>query len=138
RERRSDIMLLVDKFIETQSSRGEREIRGVSPGGRLVLEGYDWPGNVRELQNVIEYAFAMGEGPILTESDLPPELLGEEPGPRLANLPRSRGGSAGSPEAERIAVALERAAGHRGRAAQSLGMSRATLWRKMKQHGLLD
>lgn len=138
RERRSDIMLLVDKFIEMQSSRGEREIRGVSPGGRLVLERYDWPGNVRELQNVIEYAFAMGEGPILTESDLPPELLGEEPGPRLANRPRSTGASAASPEVERIAVALERAAGHRGRAAQSLGMSRATLWRKMKQYGLLD
>ncbi|MDH3202168.1 MAG: sigma 54-interacting transcriptional regulator [Myxococcales bacterium] len=138
RERRSDIMLLVDKFIEMQSSRGEREIRGVSPGGRLVLERYDWPGNVRELQNVIEYAFAMGEGPILTESDLPPELLGEEPGPRLANRPRSRAARAGSLEADRIAVALERAAGHRGRAAQSLGMSRATLWRRMKQHGLLD
>jgi transcriptional regulator with PAS, ATPase and Fis domain len=138
RERRSDIMLLVDKFIEMQSRRGEREIRGVSPGGRLVLEGYDWPGNVRELQNVIEYAFAMGQGPILTESDLPPELLGEEPGPRLANRPRPRKVHTGSPEAERIAVALERAAGHRGRAAQSLGMSRVTLWRKMKQYGLLD
>ncbi len=137
RERRSDIMLLVDKFIEMQRGRGEREIRGVSPGGRLVLERYDWPGNVRELQNVIEYAFAMGEGPILTESDLPSELLGEEPGPRVANRPRAKRLNA-PPEAERIAVALERAAGHRGRAAQSLGMSRATLWRKMKQYGLLD
>ncbi len=137
RERRSDIMLLVDKFIEMQRGRGEREIRGVSPGGRLVLERYDWSGNVRELQNVIEYAFAMGEGPILTESDLPSELLGEEPGPRVANRPRAKRLNA-PPEAERIAVALERAAGHRGRAAQSLGMSRATLWRKMKQYGLLD
>ncbi len=137
RERRSDIMLLVDKFIEMQRGRGEREIRGVSPGGRLVLERYDWPGNVRELQNVIEYVFAMGEGPILTESDLPSELLGEEPGPRVANRPRAKRLNA-PPEAERIAVALERAAGHRGRAAQSLGMSRATLWRKMKQYGLLD
>ena len=136
RDRRRDIMLLVDKFIESQRGRGERELRGVSPGGRLALEQYDWPGNVRELQNVIEYAFAMGEGPVLTESDLPAELLGEEPGPRLAN--RSDRTNTASAEAERIAMALERAAGHRGRAAQSLGMSRATLWRKMKQHGLLD
>lgn len=138
RERRADIMLLVHRFIDRQSIRGEREILGVSPGGRLVLERYDWPGNVRELQNVIEYAFAMGEGPILTESDLPSELLGEEPGPQLANRPRWGARGAISPEAERIAVALERAAGHRGRAAQSLGMSRATLWRKMKQYRLLD
>jgi len=137
RERRSDIMLLVDKFIEAKRGDGERQVRGVSPGGRLALERYDWPGNVRELQNVIEYAFAMGEGPILTESDLPPELLGQEPGPRLANRPQGGLGAETSQEAQRIATALERAAGHRGRAAQSLGMSRATLWRKMKQYGLL-
>ncbi len=135
RDRPADIMLLVEKFIAEQSEPGEREIRGVSPGGRRALEQYEWPGNVRELQNVVEYAFAMGEGPILTESDLPPELLGEEPGPRLANRMAREPGA--SPEADRISVALERAAGHRGRAAQSLGMSRATLWRKMKQYGLL-
>jgi transcriptional regulator with PAS, ATPase and Fis domain len=135
-ERKGDIILLAEKFIEQASVRGEREIRGISPGGRRMLEQYDWPGNVRELQNAIEYAFAMGEGPILTESDLPPEVRGEATGPTLRNRP-AREPSASSSEAERISVALERAAGHRGRAAQSLGMSRATLWRKMKEHGLL-
>ena len=138
RDRKADIALLAEKFIDLHRERGGREIRGLSPGGRRLLENYDWPGNIRELQNAIEYAFAMGQGPILTESDLPPELRGEEPGPQLSNASPRRNERGTSPEAERISVALERAAGHRGRAAQSLGMSRATLWRKMKHYGLLD
>ena len=117
----------------------DRLVRSARYGALAALVSYDWPGNVRELQNVVEYATVMGEGPVLTEADLPPEVRGYEasevrvttPDPELsarrAELP---------PEARRLLNALERAGGHMSRAAASLGMSRTTLWRKLKKHGL--
>ncbi len=96
------------------------------------LLAYPWPGNVRELRNVIEYAFAIGEGPTITADELPPELRGEAPrrSARLQDL---------SPQDEdraRIIEALRSAGGLKSRAAELLGISRTTLWRKMREHRL--
>ncbi len=106
-----------------------------------LLQTYDWPGNVRELRNVLEYAFAIGDGPLLVESDLPPEILSPLPADEMSGAPVGSSAPPAeaaprSPEAARIVRALERAGGSRARAAQSLGMSRVTLWRRMKQMGL--
>ena len=84
----------------------------------------------------MEYAFVMGDGPILQEADLPPEIRGEEEGAPKANVPGDV--DAATPQGERILRALERAGGHRGRAAAILGMSRSTLWRRMRDLGLLE
>jgi len=81
---------------------------------------------VRELHNAVEYAFALGAESVLGVTDLPPELRGEAP-------PSHRSPGA---EREQIRRALEQAGGRKGEAAQSLGISRSTLWRKLKQHGL--
>jgi transcriptional regulator with PAS, ATPase and Fis domain len=133
RARREDVAVLVERFLARLSD-DERKIEHVSAGAMRLLESYDWPGNVRELQNVVEHAFVMGDGPVLLESDLPPELRGEESHAARANVPPPTSGR--TPEETRIRRALERVGGHRGRAAAILGMSRSTLWRKMRSYGL--
>ena len=144
RLRPGDITLLAERAVDELNARGGRRIERISQGARKLLEGHDWPGNVRELRNVLEYAYAIGEGPILVEADLPPELVSPEAqGSELvlsANRPppadvvaRSARSAA---EATRIRRALERAGGHRDRAARSLGLSRSTLWRRMRELGL--
>ena len=79
----------------------------------------------------------IGDGAVLHESDLPPEVTGAvvEGGARTVNAPVS-GDRSEPAETRRIRVALDRASGNRERAAQILGMSRVTLWRRMKQLGL--
>jgi len=153
RARRGDIIFLLNHFIQERNTRGGRTIERISPGARALLERHPFPGNIRELKNIVEYAFVIGEGPVLVEADLPPELsdLGPEPeGPEAANVPPelpltetdqeavvdSLPGGALSHEASRILRAIERAGGNRDRAAKMLGISRVTLWRKMRALGL--
>lgn len=162
RERRQDIELLAWRFItEIQPDTG-RTIARISRPALSALETYAWPGNVRELRNVIEYALVMGEGPIIKDTDLPDEVTaGDEPGvslplnqsrienetpiagdppvsePSERTTHTSDATSAMPPEARKLLTALERAGGHHGRAAQSLGVSRVTLWRKLRRLGLV-
>jgi transcriptional regulator with PAS, ATPase and Fis domain len=138
RARRGDVALLLQRFIEERNLKGPRRVERIAPVTARILEAYDWPGNIRELRNVIEYAFAIGEGPILVPSDLPPELAeptrfaDDAPAPDAALAPPA----AVDGEAARIVRALERSAGSRERAAKILGISRVTLWRRMKALGL--
>lgn len=139
RERRGDILLLALRFIEAKNALGERHIARITPSAKRALEEYDWPGNVRELQNAVEYAFVMGEGPMLTEADLPPEVRGEVLVEKDAeDVPASTGrrDPEERAEAERILAALEKAGGSRQKAAHALGISRVTLWRKLRALGI--
>jgi transcriptional regulator with PAS, ATPase and Fis domain len=143
RERRGDVMLLAQKMIEELNRRGGRQVVRIAPAARAILEGYAWPGNVRELRNVLEYAYVVGEGPVLLPSDLPPELtepdpesLGDPSASVVANVPPPVRQPGDSPEVVRIRRALERAGGCREQAARMLGMSRVTLWRRMKSLGI--
>jgi transcriptional regulator with PAS, ATPase and Fis domain len=131
-ERRGDVELLTDRLIEELNRDGGRSVERVARDARDALERYPWPGNVRELRNALEYAYVIGEGPVLVAADLPPELLGGEADGAI-NAPPALGGG----EVARIRLALERAGGSRDRAAKILGISRATLWRRMREHGLL-
>ncbi|HEX4515924.1 MAG TPA: helix-turn-helix domain-containing protein, partial [Polyangiaceae bacterium] len=94
---------------------------------------HDWPGNVRELRSVIEAAFAIGDGPVLVENDLPREILT----PHVVEVTAVNVG-ASNDETARIQRALESTSGDRLRAAAILGMSRTTLWRRMRALGLLQ
>jgi DNA-binding NtrC family response regulator len=137
RERPDDVELLAQHFLETHP--GAHGVKHIAPGALDTLVGHDWQGNVRELQNVIEYAIVMGSGSVITEADLPPELRGEEPGGLAVTVPDSHLEEAAAdlpPEARRLMNALERNSGHMGRAAASLGISRTTLWRRLKKHGI--
>jgi transcriptional regulator with PAS, ATPase and Fis domain len=141
RDRPGDVMLLATRLIERLNQRGGRRVESIAPAARALLEGHDFPGNVRELQNVLEYAYVIGEGPTLQDSDLPPELSDPtgtgEAVPFTANVPPPLSiEPAASSEAARILRALERAGGSRDRAAKVLGYSRVTLWRRMRALGL--
>ncbi len=109
RDRKADISLLARHFVDERNKTSERAIQRISPGACDALEAYEFPGNVRELQNAVEYAFVMGEGPIMTETELPPELRGEEPGAHsTVNEPATADAELPT-EARRILRALDRA-----------------------------
>ena len=136
RERGEDILLLTRYLIHTLNERLQsliqRRVVGLSPEAELAIANYAWPGNIRELSNALEYAIIMGDSPSIEFKDLPPELQGEGPiesiRPEVNHQQSERG---------TILRALATYQGNRGEAAKLLGISRATLWRKMKQHGLL-
>ncbi len=135
RERPEDIEPLVNKFIGALNAASTgRHVERVSQQALATLRRHSFPGNVRELQNVLQYAFLLGEGPVLSEGELPDEV--RFPDREDAALPPHLSGL--PPEARRIARALERAAGSRSGAAKTLGISRSTLWRRMKEFGLGD
>ncbi len=132
RARREDIPLLVHHFMADHSKAFHREIRDIAQDALHRLMEYGWPGNVRELKNAIEHAFVTVNGDCLTLWDLPPEVQ---------RLPTTRSLKSLSPNAEpslhpdeeaRIVKALQQAKGNKTEAARLLGMSRVTLWKKIK------
>ena len=144
RERRGDVELLLWHLVHRQNERSVRTIAQVQPEAMRALLDHPWPGNVRELQNVVQYAFAVGRGPVLRLDELPPEFR-EDPAPPAAVRPAAARAAALGPlgfgedpeaEAEAIRDALERAGGHVGEAARLLGMSRPTFWRHRKRLGI--
>jgi transcriptional regulator of acetoin/glycerol metabolism len=132
RERKEDIAVLCDKLTSDLNRSKRRKIEHVSPHALSVLEAYDWPGNIRELHNVLLYAYAMGEGPVLQASDLPPELLSLD----TPSAERQDDAAAQSGETQRFRDALARTHGNKNEAAKLLGMSRVTLWRRLRALGL--
>jgi transcriptional regulator with PAS, ATPase and Fis domain len=140
RARPADVGLLAQKIIEELNRQGGRQIARVAPAALAALTSYPWPGNVRELRNALEYAFVIGEGPVLVPSDLPSEIAEPSTAPDILEAPRVNAPPPPSeqepPEVARIRRALERAGGNRQRAAQMLGISRTTLWRRLRDLGI--
>ena len=132
RERPADVGLLVGKLIEELNARGRRHVVRVSAAAATALERYEWPGNVRELRNVLAYAFAIGEGPVLELRDLPDEVAVLTPSAAEITVAAGALPDDGPPDARRIREALARTGGNRDRAAKLLGWSRVTLWRRMR------
>jgi len=133
RERKEDIPLLVDHFITRFNRLRGKEITGLSDEALSVFMAYDWPGNVRELANAIEHAFILCPGGVIELRHLPETL--REKG-RSGELPLRRG-TLREIEAQAIREALARHNGNRLAAAKELGISKTTLWRRMKELGLL-
>lgn len=135
RERREDIPLLVSHFIDRFNQKMGRHIQGVSKEAIAAILNYEWPGNVRELEHAIEYAFAVCNGDQIAFYDLPPEVS------RLAGRPviKDDTGIETAPQDQtiRLREALKRAKGNHSEAARLLGISRATLWRKLKAQHLI-
>ncbi len=133
RERREDIPLLAEHFLGQAAQRQGRPVR-LSPEALERLLRYPWPGNVRELENAMEHAAILARGELVTPEELP--------APIAAGL--ARGTAQDLPNAERLAgvekahilQVLDRAGGHSGRAAEALGISRSTLWRKLREYGI--
>lgn len=141
RERRGDVKLLSGKVLDELNARGARQVARISPRASAVLERHAWPGNVRELRNVLEYAYVIGSGAVIDERSLPPELTDDDAAKNdgmtpQSHLPPADSAAPASVETTRIMRALERAGGSRERAAKALGVSRVTLWRRLKSLGI--
>jgi transcriptional regulator with PAS, ATPase and Fis domain len=138
RTRTEDIPLLVDHFIQRFDAMQGRRINSVSDRAMACLMAYHYPGNVRELENAIEHAFVVCAGSTIRLEDLPPHFVEQSPRPAASRAtgPGSGLGPLENAEAAAIRDALERHDGNRTRAAKDLGISRNTLWRKMKRHGI--
>jgi two-component system response regulator HydG len=138
RERRSDIPLLVEHWLDQQARRNGVSSRALcSPFALRMLQAYEWPGNVRELFAVLESACIRAGSTRIEAQHLPAEvraaLRGAHP-----DAPRYRGDDDTDAERAAIQAALDQANNVRSRAAELLGMGRTTLWRKMRLHGLLE
>jgi two-component system response regulator HydG len=135
RERREDIPLLVDHFIKKYCEQNRQEPKQVSAQIMKILIDYPWRGNVRELENVIERAVLMSPGSEIRMEALflDQDTEDEEVDP----LRQTTHSATERVEREKIAVAMKKARGNRTQAARLLGISRATLYNKMKLYGLL-
>jgi len=138
RERREDIPLLANYFRETYARKLGKPVTGFSDRAQMHLMRYEYPGNVRELENAIERAVTLAEGSEITPADLPPAI--REPRVPLLErgsaFPYSENLTLSQLEAEHIRRVLVHTAGNATKAAKTLGISRSTLWRKMREYGL--
>jgi PAS domain S-box-containing protein len=134
RERREDIPLLVEAFINRVRLKTEKLVGGMSKEALNLLINYHWPGNVRELVNVIEYAFVLCQGGEIMPQHLP-EQLSLKP-QRRTGLPQAEWQLSAAGQRERIIEALAAAGGRRTEAARILGIGRTTLWKRMKKYGI--
>jgi DNA-binding NtrC family response regulator len=133
RERKEDLSALIAHFLRHFNQRFRREVTGIAPEALAALSGYDFPGNVRELENLIERAYAMGVRDHISLSDLPSLTMSTRtsstsarPLPTLAEV-----------EKELILRALAIFKNDKEQSARALGLSRRTIYRRLKEYGLL-
>ncbi|MBU4566068.1 MAG: sigma 54-interacting transcriptional regulator [Desulfarculus sp.] len=135
RRRKDDISLLVAHFIKQLNQRYAKQVRSVDPKVTRMFMSYDWPGNVRELERVMEHAYVFVKGPVILPAYLPSlNEFWRERGAASGGEETPTGRAAAPEEGERQAIldALSQCGGHRREAAELLGISRTSLWRRMK------
>ncbi|MEN9362225.1 MAG: hypothetical protein RL095_3760 [Verrucomicrobiota bacterium] len=135
RQRREDIPLLIQHFLDIFSRKFRRKVTGFTPDAMARLMDYEWPGNVRELANVVE------RGCILTRSELIPEDYLLLPSSSAAPAPEAAQeeeiATLAQMEERLIRSAMRKAGGNKGDAAKILGLHRSTLYKKLEDLGLL-
>ena len=135
RERREDIPYLVERFVQRFNAKRGKQIDGVTPAVMEVLMRHDFPGNVRELENIIEYGFVLCHSNMIDIRHLPEELQKhvQQPAPAEQSSPKFKLEQA---EADVVRSALAHTHGSISKVAEELGVSRTTLWRKMRRFGI--
>ena len=137
RERPEDIVPLAERFLERFAQKYHRPLTGLTPEAAATLSAYRWSGNIRELQNCIEKAVILSDGTQLTAKDI---QLDARSGPGMTNgaTPGLTGGLHRNPanEERMIREAMDQADGNISAAAKLLGVSRPTLYAKLKKYGL--
>jgi len=137
RERRGDIPLLVEAFIKEFAGHHRKDVRGITPEARAVLERYTWPGNVRELKNCIESMVIIAKGRFLDVGDITGYLpVDKNATGAPAPEPLLAGRLLEEIEREAIVQTLELTGGNREETAARLGIGERTLYRKLEKYGL--
>jgi len=146
RERREDIPLLVDHFLNLFQARYHKRIEKISEEAMDLMVNHSWPGNVRELENAVQRAVLLSRDSVISEWNLPPEIQegGGKSLPDMFRLGDGRSlnekvdGLTRDVEKRLIREALEQAGGKREKAARLLNLSLKTLYNKMKKYDLFD
>src|SRR6188768_1122973 len=132
RERREDIPLLIQRFLNEFNATNEKAVRGVDQEAMQILEQYPWPGNIRELRNVIERATILTETEFIGPRNLPPLIVtrGEE---TLPSMTLTAGTTVDEAERKLILLTLDHMHNNKTRAAEVLGISLKTLHNKLNR-----
>jgi DNA-binding NtrC family response regulator len=130
RQRREDIPLLVESFVERLAVEMKKRLDGVSPDAMTALMGHDWPGNVRELRNVLERGAVVATGPVIQVTDLGMPSRGDAP-PKAGTM-----ASLEEVEKRHVAAVLAHTGGNVSQSARILGIDRVTLYNKMRKYGI--
>jgi len=133
RERKEDLPLLVQSFINEFNQRNQKNVVGVDHQAMRMLEHYAWPGNVRELRNVIERATILCAGQFIESKHLPPVLAEEPPPEHQPQLALAPGTTVEEAERRLILMTLEHTRDNKTRAAEILGISLKTLHNKLNK-----
>lgn len=133
RERKDDIPLLIQNFIEKYNKENEKNVTGFSSAAKSAVYSYDWPGNIRELQHCIEVAVVMATGSEIQLEDLPQNIVSKSKS-KAISIPMGLSLS----EAEKILIQenLSFNGGNKSKTADILGIGRKTLHRKLQEFGL--
>ena len=131
-ERPEDIPIIVQNFLKRNNQKSGKKILGLTPGAIEKLTSYYWPGNVRELRNAIEYAYVLCPGGGIDEKHLPPKIL------KQGSIKRKTGAESEDfkQEKEKMIEALRKAEGNQSEAGRILGISRVTVWKRIKKYGI--
>ncbi|MBF0210955.1 MAG: sigma 54-interacting transcriptional regulator [Desulfamplus sp.] len=144
--RYEDIPIIIQHFIEVNVKKTGKNILGFSPEAMQQMMRYQWPGNVRELRNAVEYAFVLCHGSIITPEHLPDKILHSEDIRELYKniceqthqkqwVKRQKSESI-EDEKKRVLQSLIKSNGNQSKAADLLGISRVTIWKKIKKYGI--
>ena len=138
RERKDDIAPLVEAFIRQYAAANAKQVRGIEKNALDALIGYNWPGNIRELKNIVERMIVLSSGDRLTLEQIPDDIRqgrsgasAASPGPAFQGMTRIS-----DAEKEMIRSALLANRGNKSLAAEKLGISRRTLYRKLEEYRL--
>jgi len=127
RERPEDIPIIIQHFVEQNHATSGKKIAGLSPEAVARLTSYTWPGNVRELRNAIEYALVLCPGGEIGAHHLPHKIAPARDCPPPAEPLEAR-------ERDELVQVLRQVGGNQSAAARQLGVSRVTVWKRMKKH----
>lgn len=132
RERKEDIPLLADFFIQRLRAKSDKDIRGLSPQTLRLFMDHSWPGNVRELKSSLEYAFVLADHGHIEPDHLPHAIVAGGP---AVQEPRP-GHNGQDAQKEELLNALRQAGGNKSEAARILGVNRLTVLNRMRKHGI--
>ena len=131
RDRREDIPLLINSFVQRLRGRTGKAITGLTSGALRHLMDYPWPGNVRELKSALEYAFVVAEKGKIDLEHLPVPATEASSAPRRSHRP-----AGGDTEKQALIDALRQTGGNQTQAARILGINRVTVWNRMRKYGI--
>ena len=136
RERAGDIPLLAEHFLKKHQKDFHKTVNGFEPRALEAMMKYPWPGNVRELENLVEMMLAYGKSPVIRYSELPERIVEIVPSQKKPSMMDDEVYTLKEAERMLIINALAKSRGNKSLAAQMLGISRKSLYKKLEDYAI--